>query len=422
MANSNGRTCPKCGMNLGQKHLCPVCDQSEENTENRSNQAAEAGGDATSAGSQATGYVSRVIEFIGEHLDDWDNEFIDFFNGLDEKPGFNECYEACSKVSGVFKIKMPDSDRIPGSLAKQVMADLQNVFPELTNDSLFALAYGLLKKRMTPAPESEGSGNGPVSDPGKTSLERYRQLKYELLEYDVRDDFRKVIQKMNALLKEYPDIFKEDYRNFYTEIFLGQVNMFHLFPSLSKFYEPGSYNGNDRLFHENDGVHRAVAIPFGGFRHSDENRVFPLGNSVRCPLAFFAAIMNPQWNQFIRDMQKTDSYCAFGFIKPDRKMRTSEILYLNGPSIEQHIRISDDLYQFISDRDNRYRGKWHELVPKGKTVLILATGENIELRSPSDPDNIDFQEGDLMDGLEYRCTDYSYAYAKGEFAYMVKPE
>ena len=31
MANNEGRTCPKCGMNLGQKHLCPVCDKPAQN-------------------------------------------------------------------------------------------------------------------------------------------------------------------------------------------------------------------------------------------------------------------------------------------------------------------------------------------------------------------------------------------------------
>ena len=33
MAKNEGRTCPKCGMNLGQRHLCPVCDKTETETE-----------------------------------------------------------------------------------------------------------------------------------------------------------------------------------------------------------------------------------------------------------------------------------------------------------------------------------------------------------------------------------------------------
>ena len=33
MADKTGRTCPKCGMNLGQKHLCPVCDRTEPESE-----------------------------------------------------------------------------------------------------------------------------------------------------------------------------------------------------------------------------------------------------------------------------------------------------------------------------------------------------------------------------------------------------
>ena len=424
MANNNGgRVCPKCGMNLGQRHLCPVCDNPAQKDETT-------GGSAASSSSQVGDYVSGVIEFVEKHPEDWDEEFIEFFNGLAGKPDVNECYDACSKVSGIFKIRMPDSGKIPGSLARQVMGDLQGVFPELTNDSAFALACDVLKKRVTPAPaspentESGASDGGTVITPGQNSQDRYRQLKYELLEYDVRDDFRKVTRKMNALLKEFPDRFREDYSDFYTEIFLGNVNLFHLVPGLPRFYESES-------------------------RY--ENRcAFLFGEEVRCPLAFFAALMNPEWNHFIKEMQWTkikspripagreitfslarsigflqdpdnEFYCAYGFDKPDRKLRTSEALYINGPSHER-VRVNADTYQFVSDRDNRYYGKWHELVPKEKTVLILATGENIELRSPSNPDKTDYSEGDLVDGLEYRCTDYSYAYAKGEFAYMVSPE
>jgi len=428
MANNNGgRVCPKCGMNLGQRHLCPVCDNPAQKDETT-------GGSAASSSSQVGDYVSGVIEFVEKHPEDWDEEFIVFFNGLAGKPDVNECYDACSKVSGIFKIRMPDSGKIPGSLARQVMADLQSVFPELTNDSAFALACDVLKKRVTPAPaspentESGASDGGTVITPGKNSQDRYQQLKYELLEYDVRDDFRKVTRKMNALLKEFPDRFKEDYRNFYIEIFLGNVKLFHLFPGLSRFCEPESLDKD--------------------ISEMEDNVTFSLGKNVRCPLAFFAALMNPEWNQFIRDMQQTEIegrrisegresflgtdfgfigdhfnvfYCAYGFDKPDRKLRTSEALYINGPSHER-VWVSDDTYQFVSDRDNRYNSRWHELVPKGKTVLILATGENIELRSPSNPDKTDYSEGDLVDGLEYRCTDYSYAYAKGEFAYMVSPE
>lgn len=86
MANNEGRTCPKCGMNLGQKHLCPVCDQAEENTEARPDSAVIIGAEEealpASPAIDISPYfenVSRVIEFIGGHPDDWDNEFNTFF-------------------------------------------------------------------------------------------------------------------------------------------------------------------------------------------------------------------------------------------------------------------------------------------------------------------------------------------------------
>ena len=73
MANNEGRTCPKCGMNLGQKHLCPVCDKTEENTEACPNPAADEARKPEPCEymvhvqySQTADYVSRVITFIGE--------------------------------------------------------------------------------------------------------------------------------------------------------------------------------------------------------------------------------------------------------------------------------------------------------------------------------------------------------------------
>ena len=88
MANNEGRTCPKCGMNLGQRHLCPVCDQPEENTELAPNPAADA-----PAASQTADYVSRVITFIGGYMDDWDKEFNTFFDGLPGEHSYEEYYD-----------------------------------------------------------------------------------------------------------------------------------------------------------------------------------------------------------------------------------------------------------------------------------------------------------------------------------------
>ena len=159
MANNEGRTCPKCGMNLGQKHLCPVCDKTEENTESASNPVADAGGNAASVSSQGGDYVSSVIEFIGEHPDDWDNEFNAFYDGLPGNQDYVGCYDTCSRVSRIIPKDKPVAGKIPGSMTIKVMQELKTVFPDLSDGEARELAMRLLEKRAVSilAPPPPGS-------------------------------------------------------------------------------------------------------------------------------------------------------------------------------------------------------------------------------------------------------------------------
>ena len=153
------RTCPKCGMNLGQKHLCPVCDKTEDITESSaSNPTAETGENGALAFLQEHDYVSSVIGFMEGHRDDWDDAFNAFFDGLDEKPDFDECFEACSQVKKILETDM-SSGRISGSMTRQTMTKLRDVFPELTSEEARKLAMYLLHERLDSifAPPPPGS-------------------------------------------------------------------------------------------------------------------------------------------------------------------------------------------------------------------------------------------------------------------------
>ena len=159
MASNKGRTCPKCGMNLGQKHLCPVCDKTEENTESAPNPAADAGGNTAPTASQGGDYVSSVIEFIGEHPDDWDEEFNAFFDGLPGNQDYVRCYDTCSRVSRIIPKDKPVAGKIPGSMTIKVMQELKNIFPDLSDGEARELAMRLLEKRAVSilAPPPPGS-------------------------------------------------------------------------------------------------------------------------------------------------------------------------------------------------------------------------------------------------------------------------
>jgi ribosomal protein L32 len=62
MANKNGRTCPKCGMNLGQKHLCPICDSPDP--EQETERFSDSSGQVRSEGKRA----GRVCPKCGMNL------------------------------------------------------------------------------------------------------------------------------------------------------------------------------------------------------------------------------------------------------------------------------------------------------------------------------------------------------------------
>ena len=149
-----GRVCPKCGMNMGQRHLCPICDKTEENTGSAPNPTADAGGNTAPAASQTADYVSRLIEFIGGYgyMYDWDKEFNTFFDGLPGEHSYEEYHDACSKVSGIFGRNRPDSDKVSGSMTIKVMNELKAVFPDLSDEEARGLAMDLLDYRIAPLP------------------------------------------------------------------------------------------------------------------------------------------------------------------------------------------------------------------------------------------------------------------------------
>ena len=160
MANRNGgKTCPKCGMNLGQKHLCPVCDETEGITESSASNPAAGGGNAAPAASQIANYISLVIKFIGEHLDDWDEEFNSFFDGLPGDHDYIGCYDTCSKISRIIPKDKPVAGKITGSMTINAMQGLKSIFPDLSDKEARGLAMDLLRKRLEPffAPPPPGS-------------------------------------------------------------------------------------------------------------------------------------------------------------------------------------------------------------------------------------------------------------------------
>ena len=102
--NRGGRVCPICGTFLGQKNICPICGSPGQKND-------RADGNASSSSPQD--YVSRVIDFVAEHPDDWDNRFNTFFQQQKELEGcsFKSCYDACARIHEILKF-LPAPDRM----------------------------------------------------------------------------------------------------------------------------------------------------------------------------------------------------------------------------------------------------------------------------------------------------------------------
>jgi len=79
-----GRTCPKCGMNLGQKHLCPVCDK----TESRSERSGSKGTKNVSFDNDA--FLKRILGMMSRK--DWKNARSLCAQALNAEPNNAEVY------------------------------------------------------------------------------------------------------------------------------------------------------------------------------------------------------------------------------------------------------------------------------------------------------------------------------------------
>ena len=221
MANNNGgNVCPKCGTKLGQKNICPICGGPERENDH-------AGGNG--ANPSSLDYVSSVIDFVEKHPDDWDDEFNTFYEGLvGSLPDYVDCYEACSKVKKILRIKVPDSGKISGSMTIKVLTDLKSVFPELTNETARALAVEILNKRMEPMlrrrvvetlhleilkkrmnPGQDDSWKSRTIIPDRDRLERFKQKTEALLDrIKPPFDLDAIADSLKEIIGVYPDYFE----------------------------------------------------------------------------------------------------------------------------------------------------------------------------------------------------------------------
>ena len=144
---SGGNVCPKCGTKLGQKNIFPICGGAEQKKDH-------AGGNG--ANPSSLDYVSRVIDFVEKHPDDWDDEFIAFFEQQQQENdsvNYKSCLEACTRIHELLK-SLPESGRIPGTRTLEIMNGIRDVFPGISEDNALEIVIGMSKRRTEDRPRA----------------------------------------------------------------------------------------------------------------------------------------------------------------------------------------------------------------------------------------------------------------------------
>ena len=145
--NKGGRVCPICGTKLGQKNVCPICGGAERKNDNAGRNGVN---------SSSLDYVSRVIDFVAEHPDDWDDEFNAFYERQQQEndpADYKSCLEACARIREILK-SLPESGKIPGTLTLEIMNGIREVFPGISEDNALKIVTGLSKRRTEDSPRA----------------------------------------------------------------------------------------------------------------------------------------------------------------------------------------------------------------------------------------------------------------------------
>ena len=148
------RKCPKCGMELGQKNLCPVCLKAKKTPE-KAEKAAEAdsGNPSGDNGSYSSELAGLLEPFVKENMDKWNNKFDDFYDSLQEKAKKNVDYKAavaqCKRWSCIFneiQKMLGDKQEISADLMIEIMEKIPQKFSEITDMKARSLAREFCQK------------------------------------------------------------------------------------------------------------------------------------------------------------------------------------------------------------------------------------------------------------------------------------
>ena len=136
---NNSRKCPKCGTELGQKNLCPVCSRLPQTTEKV--EASTGNSDKGAAASKkVSAPVAEKLElFVKEHPFSWNSKFDVFYDSLlnTEKcdgVDYRTAVEICRRWDCIFAAirgMLDNKSEITADLMIKIMDEIPQKFPEI---------------------------------------------------------------------------------------------------------------------------------------------------------------------------------------------------------------------------------------------------------------------------------------------------
>ena len=134
--------CKKCGTEMGQKNLCPVCDsdtgakpkhQADETPNSSENSMADFSKEE----------LQTIDEFVHAHPKDWNDEFDDFFDKNVFAAGYKETFLKCRHRAEIFdavREMLKDQKKLSGELMIRIMEEIPQKYPEIQEYEARALA------------------------------------------------------------------------------------------------------------------------------------------------------------------------------------------------------------------------------------------------------------------------------------------
>lgn len=139
--------CKKCGMELGQKNICPSCGP--EKKAEKKPAAVEIPPQAPSS-NFSTEELTKIDEFLKAHPSDWSDEFDEFYDKQVFAANYRNTVAMCRHRAELFaavREMLKDAQKLSADLMLRIMEEIPKKYPEIEENEARALAREFFKER-----------------------------------------------------------------------------------------------------------------------------------------------------------------------------------------------------------------------------------------------------------------------------------